>query len=118
MSDLRKEIDILKRCDSPYVVRYYGSFQKDGDLWIVMELCAAGSLADLMAIADISLLEEEIAEAMAITLMGLAYLHSEKRIIHRDLKAGALVARFAPADSCGHSILARAWQTCWVFPHQ
>lgn len=96
MTDLRKEIDILKRCDSPYVVRYYGSYQKDGDLWIVMELCAAGSLADLMAIADISLLEEEIAEAMAITLMGLAYLHSEKRIIHRDLKAGALLC-----SNCG-----------------
>jgi serine/threonine protein kinase len=41
-----------------------------------------------MAIADITLLEDEIAEVMAMVLKGLQYLHEERRIIHRDLKAG------------------------------
>lgn len=84
--DLRREIELLKACQSPYVVRYFGSYEKDGDLWIAMECANGGSLADLMAVADITLLEEEIAEAMAATLLGLRYLHEERRIIHRDLK--------------------------------
>lgn len=33
---------------SPHVVRYYGSYFKNSDLWIVMEYCGAGSVADLI----------------------------------------------------------------------
>jgi serine/threonine kinase 3 len=88
ITELRKEIAILEKCKSPYIVQYMGSYRSEGDLWIAMELCAAGSLADLMAIADITLLEDEIAEVMAMVLKGLQYLHEERRIIHRDLKAG------------------------------
>jgi len=91
MSEIQKEIDLLRKCKSPYIVEYVGSYAKDSDLWIVMEYCSAGSLADLMAISDITLLEEEIAEVCASVLRGLAYLHDEKRIIHRDLKSGNIL---------------------------
>ena len=33
---LRKEIHILKQCDSPYIVGYKGAFQKASNVWIVM----------------------------------------------------------------------------------
>lgn len=76
LSDIQKEIAILRKCRSPYVVSYYGSYgeksrsrlgfarpsnlplslphdtEKDGDLWIVMEYCSAGSVSDLMSICD------------------------------------------------------------------
>jgi serine/threonine protein kinase len=77
-----KEIQILEECDSPYVVGYLGAYMKDGDLWIVMEYCAAGSLTDLMTIADVTLNEVELRHAIAGTLLGLEYLHST-RLIHR-----------------------------------
>jgi len=95
MGDMRKEIAILKRCASPYIVAYLGSYLKDGDLWIVMEHCGAGSLADLTAICDITLLEDEIAETLACALKGLEYLHSQK-LIHRDLKAGNILVTVRP----------------------
>ena len=81
-TELMKEIQILEDCDSPYVVGYLGSYMKDGDLWIVMEYCAAGSLTDLMTIANVTLGEKELQHAIAGTLLGLEYLHST-RLIHR-----------------------------------
>lgn len=35
--ELQKEINILKECDCEYIVRYKGSYRKDGNIWIVME---------------------------------------------------------------------------------
>lgn len=93
LGDFKKEIDILAKCSSPYIVSYLGSYIKDGDLWIVMEYCGAGSVADLMAICDITLMEEEIAEVMACTIKGLEYLHSN-RLIHRG---GSLMQRVSSA---------------------
>ncbi|KAG2883450.1 hypothetical protein PC118_g17641 [Phytophthora cactorum] len=45
--ELTREIRILERCESPFVVQYRGSFSYESQLWIAMEFCAAGSLADL-----------------------------------------------------------------------
>ena len=82
LTDIQKEIAILRKCRSPYVVSYFGSYEKDGDLWIVMEFCSAGSVSDLMSICDITLEEYEIAEVLASVLKGLQYLHDAK-LIHR-----------------------------------
>ena len=35
----------MQQCDSPYVVKYYGSYFKNTDLWIVMEYCEGTELA-------------------------------------------------------------------------
>ena len=29
-----KEITILKECKSDFIIRYYGSYYKDGNLWV------------------------------------------------------------------------------------
>jgi len=88
-SELQKEIAILKSCKSDNIVAYKGSFEKDQELWIVMEYCAA-SLSDLMTICQITLTEEQIAVVMKQSLNGLSYLHSAKKI-HRDIKAGNIL---------------------------
>ena len=48
LQEIIKEISIMQQCDSPYVVKYYGSYFKNTDLWIVMEYCGAGSVLDIM----------------------------------------------------------------------
>lgn len=48
LQEIIKEISIMQQCDSPYVVKYYGSYFKNTDLWIVMEYCGAGSVSDIM----------------------------------------------------------------------
>ncbi|KAG8464045.1 hypothetical protein KFE25_000213 [Diacronema lutheri] len=86
-SEVRHEIEILKQCDSADIVKYLGSYFKDGDLWIVMEYCEGSSLHDHMAVLGSGLTEHQIACVCAGTLRGLAYLH-DRRKIHRDVKAG------------------------------
>lgn len=69
LQEIIKEISIMQQCDSPYVVKYFGSYFKNTDLWvscggfvlqcsfecllqIVMEYCGAGSVSDIMRILD------------------------------------------------------------------
>ena len=42
--DCLKEIDLLKRLDSPYVIRCLDAFIEDNELHIIMELAEAGDL--------------------------------------------------------------------------
>ena len=90
LTPLMKEIKILKTCKSDYIVRYYGSYYKDSDLWIVMEYCGGGSLSDLMMKGRLTLREDEIRYVISEVLMGLAYLHDQRKI-HRDIKSGNIL---------------------------
>jgi len=89
-AELRKEIQILEKANDDFVVGYYNSYEKDQNVWIVMELAEAGSVNDVMHICDIALEEGLIKILIASALLGLEYLHS-KRMIHRDIKAGNIL---------------------------
>ncbi|XP_030383452.1 serine/threonine-protein kinase hippo [Scaptodrosophila lebanonensis] len=90
LHEIIKEISIMQQCDSPYVVRYYGSYFKQYDLWICMEYCGAGSVSDIMRLRKKTLTEDEIATIMSDTLRGLVYLHLRRKI-HRDIKAANIL---------------------------
>ncbi|KAI5725050.1 hypothetical protein M8J77_010336 [Diaphorina citri] len=100
LQEIIKEISIMQQCDSPYVVKYYGSYFKNTDLWIVMEYCGAGSVSDIMRLRKKTLSEDEIATILCDTLKGLEYLHLRRKI-HRDIKAGNILL-----NTEGHAKLA------------
>eukprot|EP00112_Aurelia_sp_Birch-Aquarium-sp1_P001845 Seg120.5 transcript_id=Seg120.5/GoldUCD/mRNA.D3Y31 product="Serine/threonine-protein kinase 3" protein_id=Seg120.5/GoldUCD/D3Y31 len=100
LQEIIKEISIMQQCDSVYVVKYYGSYFKNTDLWIVMEYCGAGSVSDIMRLRNKTLKEDEIACILRDTLKGLEYLHFRRKI-HRDVKAGNILL-----NSEGHAKLA------------
>ncbi|KAK8725774.1 hypothetical protein OTU49_010474 [Cherax quadricarinatus] len=100
LQEIIKEISIMQQCDSHHVVKYYGSYFKDSDLWIVMEYCGAGSVSDIMRLRKKTLTEEEIATVIYDTLRGLEYLHLRRKI-HRDIKAGNILL-----NTQGHAKLA------------
>ncbi|KAL1121987.1 hypothetical protein AAG570_003395 [Ranatra chinensis] len=100
LQEIIKEISIMQQCDSPYVVKYYGSYFKNTDLWIVMEYCGAGSVSDIMRLRKKTLTEDEIATILCDTLKGLEYLHLRRKI-HRDIKAGNILL-----NTEGHAKLA------------
>lgn len=77
----------MMECKCENIVGYDACFLLNEQLWIVMELCAGGSLNDLMKLAHATLNEEQIATCMRDILKALAYLHDNNRI-HRDIKAG------------------------------
>mmetsp|Transcript_132595 Transcript_132595/g.343144 ORF Transcript_132595/g.343144 Transcript_132595/m.343144 type:complete len:789 (+) Transcript_132595:86-2452(+) len=93
-----QEARLLKKLSSPYIVQYLDSFLEDRELYIIMELCDAGCLADLIkdranegvTIADVrahtpGLAQEDLCRIAAQVLLGLDYLH-DSRVLHRDIK--------------------------------
>lgn len=109
-----REAEILKRVNSPHVVRCHGVFDgQSGDLCFATEYMDAGSLHDLLRIRRI-LPERVIAGLARRVLEGLKYLHG-MRIVHRDLKPSNLlvnglgevkiadfgVSRVVAGDTCG-----------------
>nr|CAH7728472.1 unnamed protein product [Callosobruchus chinensis]CAI5817013.1 unnamed protein product [Callosobruchus analis] len=100
LHEIIKEISIMQQCDSPYVVKYYGSYFKNTDLWIIMEYCGAGSVSDIIRLRKKTLTECEIATILSDALKGLEYLHSNRKI-HRDIKAGNILL-----NTDGHAKLA------------
>ncbi|KAG8366463.1 hypothetical protein BUALT_Bualt17G0082600 [Buddleja alternifolia] len=88
--EIRGEIEMLQQCSHPNVVRYLGSYQGEEYLWIVMEYCGGGSVADLMNVTDEALEENQIAFICREALKGLSYLHSIFKV-HRDIKGGNIL---------------------------
>ncbi|KAK3393368.1 kinase-like domain-containing protein [Podospora didyma] len=88
VEDIIQEIAILSELQSPYVTKYHGSYAKGSELWIVMEFCSGGSCADLMKPGIIA--EDYIAIIVRELLLGLDYLHTDKKL-HRDVKAANIL---------------------------
>jgi serine/threonine protein kinase len=83
VDDIIQEIAILSELHSPYVTKYFGSYLKGSDLWIIMEFCSGGSCGDLLKPGVIP--EDYITIILRELLMGLEYLHADNKL-HRDIK--------------------------------
>lgn len=60
--DLKKEIEILKKCKHSNVVTYFGTaLFAENKIWVMMDFCELGSIRDLMVSSESTFLEEEIA---------------------------------------------------------
>ncbi len=96
---MMSEIDILSRCDSPFIVGYMSCFVKppakrlgESELFIIMEYCDGGSILDYIekagGMGSYAEGEEVIKAACASIVLGLEYLHGVANVCHRDIKAG------------------------------
>ena len=45
-AQVRREVDTLRKCDSPFILGYLGSHVFRGRLWLMTEFCEGGSLLD------------------------------------------------------------------------
>lgn len=94
-SKILDEIEILSRCDSPYIVGYFECFfkpaliDKPGEMWIIMEYCEGGSMIDLIEAAAGTPIPEDCVRAVCASIvLGLEYLHGVANVCHRDVKCG------------------------------
>ena len=88
--EMLMELNSLRRCDHPNIVRYHSSYVFDAQLWIAMEYCSVSALG-IMRQSRQPFAEVEVAAVCAEALRGLDYLHSVCRLIHRDVKAGNIL---------------------------
>ncbi|KAK1414946.1 hypothetical protein QVD17_30712 [Tagetes erecta] len=87
-----REMEILRRTDSPFVVKCHDIFEKPGgDIAILMEYMDVGTLDSLSKNTDGGIFTEHtLANVARQILNGLNYLHTHK-IIHRDIKPANLL---------------------------
>jgi len=81
---IRDEMRVLESVDHPNVVSYYGIEVHRDRVYMFMEFCSGGSLANLLEHGRIE--DEQVIMVYALQLLeGLVYLHDLK-IAHRDIK--------------------------------
>jgi len=93
LDNLITEVNNMKACEHPNIASLLSVFVNEMELWIVIELCDAGSVLDLLHDTgqDDGLEEEDlIATVLFDVLKALKYIH-EQHIIHRDLKASNIL---------------------------
>lgn len=97
----RVERDVLSAVQHPFVVRLHSAFQTQQHLYLVIEHCGGGDLAQRIANAPGGrLTEAAIQFVSAELLLALEALHLAG-VIHRDIKAENVLV-----DSAGHIRLA------------
>ncbi|CAD8195459.1 unnamed protein product [Paramecium pentaurelia] len=90
IESLKREIQILRDCRCDNIVKYFGSYHSNGQLWLIMEYCQGGSVIEMIKALQNPLPEEIIATILYQTLKGIDYMHSHKKI-HRDIKCGNIL---------------------------
>jgi len=86
---IMREMEILRRANSPHIVQCYGIFDRGGEISFVLEYMDGGTLAQVLQ-AHKKIPEHYLAEVARQVLKGLHYLHQNK-IVHRDIKPSNLL---------------------------
>jgi hypothetical protein len=81
----KREIEILKICQHPSIIRLLDVFENQDYIYIVMEYLKGGDLFSYLEKRDFSISENKAKELSHSIAIGIFYLHSFG-IAHRDLK--------------------------------
>eukprot|EP01124_Arcella_intermedia_P015202 TRINITY_DN21711_c0_g1_i2.p1 TRINITY_DN21711_c0_g1~~TRINITY_DN21711_c0_g1_i2.p1 ORF type:complete len:1408 (+),score=408.99 TRINITY_DN21711_c0_g1_i2:318-4226(+) len=87
---LVNEIQVLKDSDHPNIIKFYDSFFKDSELYMVLSFCEAGSLSEVIQDLQKPFLEKQVTFICHEVLQALKYLH-RRCIIHRDIKCANIL---------------------------
>ena len=82
---VRTEIEILKICQHPYIIKLYDIFENVDYIYIIMEYCPGGDLFSYLQKRHFILEEEKVAIIMYKLCKAVFYVHSYG-IAHRDIK--------------------------------
>jgi len=81
----RTEIEILKVCQHPNIIKIYDVFENNDSFYIFMEYCDGGDLFTRLEKTKFKIPEKKAANYIHQILAAIFYLH-EYGITHRDLK--------------------------------
>ena len=82
---VRTEIEILKICQHPYIIKLYDIFENLDYIYIIMEYCSGGDLFSFIKMRNYMLKEEKVVVIMYKLCKAVYYVHSYG-IAHRDIK--------------------------------
>ena len=82
---VRTEIEILKICQHPYIIKLYDIFENVDYIYIIMEYCSGGDLFSFLQKRNFILKEDKVATIMYKLCKAVFYVHSYG-IANRDIK--------------------------------
>jgi len=90
LTEIEKEINVLKQCRHPNIVAYYGTKIQNDQIWIIMDYCGVGSVKDIIKISQDTLTEKQAQYVLKGTIKGLLCLHTNN-ILHLDIKSANIL---------------------------
>lgn len=82
-----RELRILHECHLPYIIEFYGAFVARNTIVICMEYCNCGLLDKILPLCTPRQFPCPVLRKLAYAmLLGLEYLYTAHKIIHRDIK--------------------------------
>ena len=82
---VRTEIEILKICQHPNIIRLYNVFENADYMYIIMEYCSGGDLFSFLENRNFRILEKRASTIIHKMATAVYYMHSFG-VAHRDLK--------------------------------
>ena len=95
---VRTEIEILKICQHPNIVRLYNVFENPDYLYIIMEYCYGGDLFGYLENRNFRLSEKRASTIIHQMATAVYYMHSFG-VVHRDLKPENVLMTSTDEDS-------------------
>ncbi|XP_028413359.1 serine/threonine-protein kinase 24-like [Dendronephthya gigantea] len=86
----REIMNLIKTCDSPFIVSYRHFHRDDTFIYLILDLCEE-TLRELVHASSIEHVQEHGPRMIKEILIGLEFLHG-KGILHRDLKPSNVLA--------------------------
>ena len=96
---MRTEIEILKICQHPNIIRLYDIFENIDYIYIIMEYCPGGDLFSYLEQRKFKISEERAAIIMNKICEAVFYFQSYFGVIHRDLKPENILLTSSSDDS-------------------
>lgn len=100
--DAQNEVEVLKRLDSPFIVKYQDHFYLENDphgrICIVMDEAESGNLYDQLK-GKKKIDEGTVTDWLTTVILGLQVMH-QNGICHRDIKPSNIVLQMDVAQLC------------------
>jgi len=84
-ADIERQIHMMKTCTHDNILRLFTTFEEGQSIFLALEYCGNGDLAEKLQARGASLCEQEVATWMRHMCSAIQELHS-KGICHRDIK--------------------------------
>ncbi|KAF9763862.1 Membrane-associated tyrosine- and threonine-specific cdc2-inhibitory kinase [Nosema granulosis] len=101
-ASILKEVEILKKLDSPHIVQYIKDWEIDRHIYIEMEYCSLGTLREFMNLVYFSqkssFSPSTISKIMKELCLGLQEIH-RLNIVHLDLKPENIFLQHSEEDT-------------------